>query len=93
MKRSLVIAFAAGFAVMAQGQTRPPPPIPHEVDGYVVTRQENNCLECHDKPRNIGKKPAKGQASPAPATHYPTLEGKPAIAGSHFNCTSCHARK
>lgn len=91
MTRMLILALAAAAAPLAQGQT--PPPIPHEIDGYVVTRQENSCLECHDKPRNIGKKRAKGQATPAPATHYPTLEGKPALAPAHFNCTSCHTRK
>jgi cytochrome c-type protein NapB len=91
MKRLLLASLAAGIASAAQGAT--PPPIPHDIDGYVVTRQENNCLECHDKPANIGKKRAKGQATPAPATHYPTLEGKPTISGAHFNCTSCHARK
>ena len=91
MKRLPVIALALGCAALAQGQV--PPPIPHSIDGYVVTRQENNCLECHDRPRDIGKKRAKGLAPPAPATHYGKLEGKPEVAGAHFNCTSCHARK
>jgi len=93
MKPDFVIAVAAASlfeaSALAQG-TRPPPPIPHPIDGYIVTRAENSCLECHDKPRDIGKKRSKGAPTPAPKSHYGSLEGKPEIAGAHFNCTSCH---
>lgn len=82
------VAFAAGLA-LAQGS---PPPIPHPIDGYLVTRAENNCLECHDKPGDIGKKRAKGANVPAPASHYGGKpDAKTPIAAGHFNCTSCHA--
>jgi len=86
-----VIALAAASAALAQGGT--PPSIPHSIDGYSVTRLENDCLECHDRPREIGKKRAKGLSPPAPASHYGKPEGKPAIAGTHFGCTTCHTRK
>ncbi len=86
-----VIVLALAFTALAQAQT--PPAIPHPIDGYLVTRQENNCLECHDKPRDIGKNRAKGLPSPAPASHYGKLEGKVEVASSHFVCTSCHAPK
>jgi len=76
----------------ALGQTGTPPPINHPIDGYLVTRAENNCLECHDKPRDIGKKRSKGAPTPAPKGHYAGLEGKPEIAAGHFNCTSCHVK-
>jgi len=75
-------------AAVAQAQT--PPPITHPIDGYLVTRAENSCLECHDKPRDIGKKRAKGAPTPSPKSHYASLEGKPEVAAGHFNCTSCH---
>lgn len=92
MKRIRIALPAAAALVaacaLAQGT---PPPIPHPVDGYLVTRAENNCLECHDKPRDIGKKRAKGANVPAPASHYGgKLDAKPEIAGSHFNCNGCH---
>jgi nitrate reductase cytochrome c-type subunit len=87
MRGLSVIALA--LACTAQAQT--PPAIPHPIVGYLVTRQENNCLECHDKPRDIGKKLAKGLPSPAPASHYGQLDGKAEVASSHFVCTSCHA--
>jgi nitrate reductase cytochrome c-type subunit len=89
MLRLAAFVFAC-FAMSAQAQT--PPPIPHPVDGYLVTRAENNCLECHDKPRDIGKKRTKGAATPAPKSHYGSLEGKPEIVAGHFNCNSCHVK-
>lgn len=91
MKRLPVLALALASATFAQGQAAPP--IPHSIDGYLVTKQENNCLECHDKPRDIGKKRGKGLPTPLPATHYAKLEGKPEIASTFFGCTSCHSGK
>jgi len=83
--------FAA--AALAQG-TRPPPPITHPIDGYLVTRAENNCLECHDNPKDIGKRRQKGANVPAPASHYGgKVEGKPEVVASHFICTTCHAKR
>ena len=89
MLRPVLFALAC-LATSVQAQT--PPPITHPIDGYLVTRAENNCLECHDKPRDIGKKRSKGAPTPAPKSHYAGPEGKPEIAAGHFNCTSCHVK-
>ena len=85
------VAVVLASAALAQGPAAPS--IPHPIDGYLVTRQENSCLECHDSPSEIGKKRVKGLPPPAPASHYGKLEGKPQVADAHFNCTSCHTRK
>jgi nitrate reductase cytochrome c-type subunit len=85
------VVLALAFAAFAQGSAAPP--IAHSIDGYLVTKQENNCLECHDKPRDIGKKRAKGMPTPLPATHYAKLDGKPEIASTYFGCTTCHKPK
>jgi nitrate reductase cytochrome c-type subunit len=90
---AFVVLVLPASTALAQA-TRPPPPITHPIDGYIVTRAENSCLECHDKPRDIGKKRAKGQSVPAPVSHYGgKIEGKPEVVGTHFNCTSCHAKR
>ena len=91
MKRALGILIALAWTVTVRAQTAPP--IPHPIDGYLVTKQENSCLECHDLPKEIGKKPSKGMPPPAPASHYASSGGKPAIADAHFTCTSCHKPK
>ena len=71
MKRLTVVAFALGFAALAQGQT--PPSIPHSIDGYLVTRQENSCLECHR-----GAK-AKGGVNLAVSTNTASLFRDPKL--------------
>jgi cytochrome c-type protein NapB len=70
-----------------------PPMITHAVDEYLpLTFKNNECLECHDKPRNIGKPVAAGKPRPAPANHYVALPGQAmALAGKQFNCMTCHA--
>ncbi|HYQ99890.1 MAG TPA: nitrate reductase cytochrome c-type subunit [Casimicrobiaceae bacterium] len=91
MQRALgmVIALACGAAAHAQTA----PAIPHSIEGYLVMKQENSCLECHDQPREIGKKQPKGLPPPAPMSHYASAGGKPEIADSHFVCTACHKPK
>ena len=88
INRRLGLACTLAWTTLAHGQSALP--IPHPVDGYLVTKEENSCLECHDRPRDIGKKQAKGQPRPAPASHYGKLEGKPPVADAFFDCTSCH---
>jgi nitrate reductase cytochrome c-type subunit len=70
-----------------------PPMINHPVDEYLpLTLKSNECLDCHDKPRNIGKPVAAGKAPPAPASHYLMSVGaEPKLAGKQFNCMACHA--
>jgi nitrate reductase cytochrome c-type subunit len=91
MQRTLGILAALVWAAAAHAQSAPA--IPHSIDGYYVLKQENNCLECHDEPREIGKKRTKGLPPPAPQSHYDNAGGKPAIADSHFFCTACHKPK
>ena len=70
-----------------------PPMIGHAVEEHLpLTAKSNDCLECHDKPRNIGKPVAAGKARPAPISHYVSAGGTaPVLAGAKYNCMSCHA--
>jgi cytochrome c-type protein NapB len=69
-----------------------PPMISHTVDEYLpLTAKANECLDCHDKPDRIGKPVASGKARPAPANHYVSRGGAPALAGAQYNCMACHA--
>jgi nitrate reductase cytochrome c-type subunit len=91
IRRLLALVGLLYLAALANAQTALP--IPHPIDGYLVTKEENSCLECHHRPREIGKKQHKGQPLPAPASHYGKLEGKPPVADAYFDCTSCHKTK
>lgn len=72
-----------------------PPLIPHKVDGYLpITSDANECLDCHDEPKLIGKK-TKKKTVPMPRDHYVDLrsssdEMKEDIVGARYNCTQCH---
>jgi nitrate reductase (cytochrome), electron transfer subunit len=69
-----------------------PPMITHAVeDSLPITARANGCLECHDKPQNIGKPVAAGKAKPAPASHYTGTGSALALDGRQYNCMNCHA--
>jgi len=68
-----------------------PPMISHAVDEHLpLTAKNNECLECHDKPQNIGKPVPAGKARPATLSHY-TQSATPALLGAQYNCMTCHA--
>ncbi len=69
-----------------------PPMITHAVeDSLPITVRANGCLECHDKPQNIGRPVAAGKARPAPASHYVSTGASRVLEGRQYNCMNCHA--
>ena len=65
-----------------------PPQISHRVDKYLpITSDDNQCLECHDKPELIGNK--ETSKKPMPASHYATKD-LDEVSGARYNCTQCH---
>jgi len=69
-----------------------PPQIPHEIESMLpVSTEANECMDCHDKPRYIGRE--SSTRSPMPESHYRDtgLEQQEwQMAGLRFNCTLCH---
>ena len=71
-----------------------PPQIPHRIDSYLpITAEDNQCLDCHDKPNLIGKQ--NTSKHPMSRAHYVDLRGtddemQGDIVGARFNCTQCH---
>lgn len=69
-----------------------PPMITHAVEEYLpITIRSNGCLDCHDKPQNIGRPVAPGKPRPAPASHYVGTAPSKALEGRQYNCMNCHA--
>jgi cytochrome c-type protein NapB len=68
-----------------------PPLIPHGIAEFLpITREQNDCLECHDREQA----PEFGAVS-LPASHYQDLRREPdverrSIAGARYVCLSCH---
>lgn len=66
-----------------------PPQIPHSIDDFVpVTRDNNLCVACHSTPDLIGTKLEKGQAVPAPRSHYVGKTND--LYMGRWNCIQCH---
>lgn len=70
-----------------------PPMIPHAVESFLpITATQNNCLMCHALASEVGKKLAKGQPQPIPASHLgKAADGKPVLKGTQYDCMLCHA--
>jgi len=73
-----------------------PPQVPHEMESMLpITLDDNQCLECHDRPDMIGQTEVKG-GNPMSKEHYSAVgmankvEGW-GLSGARYNCTMCHA--
>ena len=71
-----------------------PPQIPHRISEYLpINTEDNRCLDCHDKPKYIGKPLNKDRTkknkSPMSKEHYADAELEESD-GARFNCTQCH---
>ena len=71
-----------------------PPQIPHKVEEFLpVVMDDNQCLECHDVPKYIGRPynmdRTRKSKSPMSKDHYAS-EDLDEISGARFNCMQCH---
>ena len=64
-----------------------PPLIPHKVEGYQISVDNNACMSCHDWPGN-----AKVGAPKISETHYVDRQGArlDKVAGTRYFCQQCH---
>jgi cytochrome c-type protein NapB len=71
-----------------------PPAIPHRIDEFLpVVLEDNQCLDCHDKPKYIDRPKNTDRTiknkSPMSRNHYATEELEE-VSGARYNCTQCH---
>ena len=64
-----------------------PPLIPHKIDGYQITTDNNACMSCHDWPGNT-----RVNAPKISETHYVDRQGVrlDKVAGTRYFCQQCH---
>lgn len=64
-----------------------PPLIPHRVDGYQITSENNACMGCHDWPGNT-----RVNAPKISETHYVDRQGVrlDKVSGTRYFCQQCH---
>jgi nitrate reductase (cytochrome), electron transfer subunit len=75
---------AGGFGRAYRQQ---PPLIPHKVEGYQITTENNACMSCHDWPGNT-----RVNAPKISETHYVDRQGVrlDKVAGTRYFCQQCH---
>ena len=64
-----------------------PPLIPHKIEGYQITTDNNACMNCHDWPGNT-----RVNAPKISETHYVDRQGVrlDKVAGTRYFCQQCH---
>lgn len=71
-----------------------PPLIPHIVDEYLpITMEDNECTDCHDRPKYLDRIYVKGKKLTMPRSHYGGFKGegeKDEVSGARYNCMQCH---
>ncbi len=72
-----------------------PPQISHSISDYLpITIEENECTECHDRQKKIGKTERRtGKKIPMPLSHYGGFKGEgdeEEVSGARYMCTQCH---
>jgi len=71
-----------------------PPMVPHTVAEFLpITLETNECMECHDKPKLVGREFVKGKKIGMPRSHYGGFGGtgdEDEVSGSRFMCSQCH---
>lgn len=75
---------AGGFGRAYRQQ---PPMIPHKIEGYQITTDNNACMSCHDWPGNM-----RVNALKISETHYVDRQGVrlDKVAGTRYFCMQCH---
>lgn len=75
---------AGGFGRAYRQQ---PPMIPHKIEGYQITTDNNACMTCHDWPGNM-----RVNAIKISETHYVDRQGArlDKVAGTRYFCMQCH---
>ena len=64
-----------------------PPLIPHTIEGYIVSKEFNKCMDCHAWSRASGAKATK-----ISITHFKSREGAEmsSVAPNRYFCNQCH---
>lgn len=73
-----------------------PPQVPHEVLSMLpITLDDNQCLECHDRPDEIGAAEIPKGGNPMDKAHYSKVGAMGSdegwrLSGMRFTCNLCH---
>ena len=64
-----------------------PPLIPHTIEGYIVSKEFNKCMDCH-----AWSRAAEVKATKISITHFKSREGAEmsSVSPNRYFCNQCH---
>lgn len=69
-----------------------PPLVPHGVEGLSITRETNDCLNCHLEGTDLGDRHVATKVPPSHFVNAFTKEKKTdTVVGMRYQCLACHA--
>ena len=81
-------AYGENAGLYRETQMGMPAMIPHAIDNFKITRENNPCIMCHGDQSKMGAAKVKGQPMAMPADHW--VKGEKKADAMHNNCTMCH---
>lgn len=84
-------AYGENAGLYRETQMGMPAMIPHAINNFKITRENNPCIMCHGNQAKIGAAKVKGEATAMPATHWTKVDGELAVSASRHECLLCHA--
>ena len=84
-------AFELNAGLYRDTQYSMPAMIPHAINNFKVSMDNNPCMMCHGNTDKIDAAKVKGMATSMPSTHWKKVDGKLVMQPSRHECTLCHA--
>ena len=81
-------AYGENAGLYRETQMGMPAMIPHAINNFKITRENNPCIMCHGDQSKMGAAKVKGQPMAMPADHW--VKGEKKADAMHNNCTMCH---
>lgn len=69
-------AYGENAGLYRETQMGMPAMIPHAINNFKITRENNPCIMCHGNQAKIGAAKVKGEATAMPATHWTKVDGQ-----------------
>lgn len=79
--------FGPDTPVLPRDFVQQPPLIPHTIEGYLISKEFNKCMDCHSWARS-----KEANATKISITHFKTREGAEmsSVSPQRYFCNQCH---
>ena len=79
--------YAPDSSALPRDFVQQPPLIPHTIEGYIVSKEFNKCMDCH-----AWSRAAEVKATKISITHFKSREGAEmsSVAPNRYFCNQCH---